>query len=60
MSQVPNTSPSNADYDVENSTGANVRGDLNNILDAILTMNSGAAEPSWGRLDRHQDHQLPT
>ena len=47
MSQVPNTSPSNADYDVENSTGANVRGDLNNILDAILTMNSGAAEPAY-------------
>ena len=49
MSQVPNTSPSNADYDVENSTGANVRGDLNNILDAILTMNSGGSSPSYAK-----------
>ena len=47
MSQVPNISPSNADFVVDNSTGANVRGDLNNILDAILTMNSGAAEPAY-------------
>ena len=49
MSQVPNTSPSNADFDVENSTGANVRGDLNNILDAILTMNSGGSGPSYAK-----------
>ena len=49
MSQVPNTSPSDANYEVANSTGANVRGDINNILDAILTMNSGSSAPSYAK-----------
>jgi len=49
MSQVPNTSPSDANFEVANSTGANVRGDLNNILDAILTMNSGSSGPSYAK-----------
>ena len=49
MSQVPNTSTSDANYEVANSTGANVRGDINNILDAILTMNSGSSAPSYAK-----------
>ncbi len=48
MSQ-PTTSPSNSDYDVANATGANFRGDLNNILDAILTMNSGSSAPAYAK-----------
>lgn len=34
------------DYNVANATGANFRADVNNVLQAIVTVNSGAAEPS--------------
>ena len=43
MAQVP----TGGNYVVDNSTGANVRADINEIYDAILTMNSGAAEPPY-------------
>ena len=43
MSQVS----TGANYVVDNSTGANVRADINEIFDAILTMNSGASEPAY-------------
>ena len=39
MAQAP-------DYDVANSTGANVRAELNIILQAILTNNQGTSDPS--------------
>ena len=38
MAQVP-------DYDIENSTGAQVRTDINLVLDAVKTCNSGSADP---------------
>ena len=34
------------DYNIANDSGANVRADLNNVLAAIKTMNSGATAPS--------------
>ncbi len=34
------------DYVIDNSTGANVRTDLNNVLQAILTNNSSGSAPS--------------
>ena len=34
------------DYVIDNSTGANVRADLNNALQAIVTNNSGSSAPS--------------
>ena len=34
------------DYDIGNANGANFRSDLNNVLDAIQTLNSGSSEPS--------------
>ena len=34
------------DYVIDNSTGANVRSDLNNVLQAILTNNSSSSSPS--------------
>jgi len=34
------------DYVIDNSTGANVRADINNVLQAIATNNSGSDEPS--------------
>ncbi len=34
------------DYDVANQNGANFRTDLNNVLDAIHSTNSGGSEPS--------------
>ena len=34
------------DYVIDNSTGANVRADLNNVLQAILTNNSSGSAPS--------------
>ena len=34
------------DYVIDNSTGANVRSDLNNVLQAILTNNSSSSAPS--------------
>ena len=34
------------DYVIDNSTGANVRSDLNNVLQAILTNNSSGSAPS--------------
>tara|TARA_Y100000114_G_scaffold138501_1_gene141555 strand:- start:92 stop:1165 length:1074 start_codon:yes stop_codon:yes gene_type:complete len=34
-----------ADYDVENDTGAQVRGDINNIFGAIKSCNSGSSNP---------------
>ena len=33
------------DYDIANGTGAAVRADLNNVLDAIVSNNSGATSP---------------
>ena len=34
------------DYVVDNSTGANVRSDINTVLQAILTNNSSSSAPS--------------
>ena len=34
------------DYVIDNATGANVRADLNNVLQAIATNNSGSSDPS--------------
>ena len=34
------------DYVIDNSTGANVRTDLNNVLQAVLTNNSSGSAPS--------------
>ena len=34
------------DYVIDNSTGANVRADINNVLQAIATNNSGSSTPS--------------
>ena len=34
------------DYDIGNQNGANFRSDLNNVLDAIQTINSGTSEPA--------------
>ena len=34
------------DYVIDNSTGANVRADINNVLQAILTNNSSSSAPS--------------
>ncbi len=34
------------DYDIANGTGAAVRADLNNVLDAIVSLNSGATAPT--------------
>ena len=34
------------DYEIDNSTGANVRIDINNVLKAILTNNSGTTDPA--------------
>ena len=34
------------DYVIDNSTGANVRADINNVLAAIVSNNSSATEPS--------------
>ena len=34
------------DYVIDNSTGANVRADINNVLQAIATNNSGSSDPS--------------
>ena len=39
MSQV-------TDYTIANDTGANVRSDLNSVLGAIQTLNSGSSDPS--------------
>ena len=39
MSQV-------SDYTIANDTGANVRSDLNSVLGAIQTLNSGSSDPS--------------
>ena len=33
------------DYDIANGTGAAVRADLNNVLDAIVSNNSGTTSP---------------
>jgi hypothetical protein len=35
-----------ADYNVANDTGANVRTDINNILQAVVTQNAGSSAPS--------------
>tara|TARA_Y100001936_G_scaffold109178_1_gene107335 strand:+ start:10316 stop:11641 length:1326 start_codon:yes stop_codon:yes gene_type:complete len=35
-----------ADYNVANASGASVRSDINNILQAVVTLNSGTSEPS--------------
>ena len=35
-----------ADYNVANASGASVRSDLNNILQAVVTLNSGTSAPS--------------
>ena len=34
------------DYSIANDSGANVRADLNNVLSAIVSQNSGTSEPS--------------
>ena len=34
------------DYDIANGTGAAVRTDINNVLDAVVSQNSGSSEPS--------------
>ena len=34
------------DYDIANGTGAAVRTDINNVLDAVVSQNSGGSEPS--------------
>ena len=34
------------DYNIANQSGADFRADLNNALSAIVTVNSGATEPS--------------
>ena len=34
------------DYVIDNSTGANVRADINSVLQAISTNNSGSSAPS--------------
>ena len=34
------------DYVIDNSTGANVRADINNALAAIVSNNSSSSEPS--------------
>ena len=34
------------DYDIANGTGAAVRSDINNVLDAVVSQNSGSSEPS--------------
>jgi len=34
------------DYVIDNSTGANVRSDINNVLQAIASNNSGSSDPS--------------
>ena len=39
MSQV-------SDYDIANASGAQVRGDINNVLDAVKTLNSGSSDPT--------------
>ena len=38
--------PSQHDYNIENATGASTRSDINNVLGAIQTINSGATAPS--------------
>lgn len=35
-----------SDYNVANASGASVRSDINNILQAVVTLNSGTSEPS--------------
>ena len=45
MAQVP----TGGNYVVDNSTGANVRADINEIFDAILTVNSGSSGPSYAK-----------
>jgi len=45
MAQVP----TGGNYVVDNSTGANVRADINEIFDAILTVNSGSTSPSYAK-----------
>ena len=39
MSQV-------SDYDIANASGAAVRSDINLVLDAIKTLNSGSGDPT--------------
>ena len=34
------------DYDIANANGATFRADINNVLDAIHSLNSGSSEPS--------------
>ena len=34
------------DYDIANGSGSSVRSDINNVLDAIHSLNSGSSEPS--------------
>ena len=34
------------DYDIANGTGAAVRSDINNVLDAVVSQNSGGSAPS--------------
>lgn len=34
------------DYDIANGTGAAVRSDINNVLDAVVSQNSGSSAPS--------------
>jgi len=34
------------DYDIANGTGAAVRTDINNVLDAVVSQNSGSSAPS--------------
>jgi len=34
------------DYVIDNSTGANVRADINSVLQAIASNNSGSSDPS--------------
>jgi len=45
MAQVP----TGGNYVVDNSTGANVRADINEIFDAVLTVNSGGSGPSYAK-----------
>lgn len=53
------------DYIIENDSGANVRSDINNALQAILTVNSGTTEPSataagmwWGDMSNADTYYL--
>ena len=34
------------DYDIANGTGAAVRTDINNVLDAVVSQNSGSSAPT--------------